>query len=57
MLDREFKELEGKVIKKIVRHNESIIIQFTDNSYAGIYNRAETDKGTLELALKNYNTH
>lgn len=54
MMDREFEELEGKIIKKVIRRNESIVILFTDDSYTGVYNRAETDKGILDLAFRNY---
>lgn len=53
-LDREFEEMEGKVIDKVIRHNGNILIRYTDGSSTGIYNRAEIIQGDLELACKNY---
>lgn len=53
--DPEFKELEGKIISKVIRHNGNIIISFTDETYAGFYNKGQIIDGELELGIKNYN--
>lgn len=52
--DIEFKQLKGKVIEQVIRHNGNLIFKFTDETYTGIYNRAEIIQGDLELACKNY---
>lgn len=52
--DIEFKELEGKVIEQVIRHNGNIIMKFKDGSYTGIYNKGEIIQGELELGCKNY---